>query len=243
MATPTRLGHAELLALLKHAIRPRVYLEIGVEVGATLLSEPQPATVIGIDPVVRPHLKAMRRPGLSIFEMTSDDFFASVDVQRLTFGQPIDLAFVDGMHLFEFALRDVLNIERHSDRSTLICVHDVNAQTAERAARVQKPGAWMGDVYKIVPILRRHRPDLAMLLVEDIPPSGMLLITNCDPSARMEHLLPAIQQEFEDAPYDTVFPEVRKEFVPWNSEATGRFLLDVLNRTPATAKTAVAAAA
>lgn len=243
MATPNRLGHVELLSLLKHLVRPRAYLEIGIEVGATLLSEPQPAVLIGIDPVVRPQLKALRRPGLSIFEMTSDDFFASVDVGRLTYGQPIDMAFVDGMHLFEFALRDVLNVERHGHRSTVICVHDVNAQTAERAARVQKPGAWMGDVYKIVPILRRHRPDLELLVIEDIPPSGMLLITNCDPTARIDHLLPAIQREFEDAPYDALFPEVRAEFVPWNSEPVGKFLLGVLRRTSATTAAQIAAAA
>ena len=45
--------------------------------------------------------------------MTSDDFFASHDLAQVLGGRPVDLAYIDGMHQFEFALRDFMNLERY----------------------------------------------------------------------------------------------------------------------------------
>src|SRR5256885_12302956 len=39
--------------------------------------------------------------------------FAEHDLSKELGGRPVDLAFIDGMHLFEFALRDFVNLERY----------------------------------------------------------------------------------------------------------------------------------
>ena len=54
--------------------------------------------------------------------MTSDDFFSGPRLGELLGGQTVDMAFVDGMHLFEYALRDFMNLE--ASALILIAVHD-----------------------------------------------------------------------------------------------------------------------
>ena len=51
-------------------------------------------------------------------------FFAQHDLRRLFGGLPLDLGFIDGMHRFEFALRDFINFKRASDSRTVLLVHD-----------------------------------------------------------------------------------------------------------------------
>jgi hypothetical protein len=43
------------------------------------------------------------------------------------------------------------------------------------------PDFWAGDVWKLVPILRQYRPDLKILLT-DAAPTGLVFVTNLDPS-------------------------------------------------------------
>ena len=43
---------------------------------------------------------------------------------------------------------------------------------------------WTGDVWKLLPILRKYRPDLR-LHVLDCPPTGLVAITRVDPASRI----------------------------------------------------------
>ena len=40
--------------------------------------------------------------------------------------------------------------------------------------------SWTGDVWKILPILHRHRPDLKVEVI-DCSPTGLVLLSNLDP--------------------------------------------------------------
>jgi hypothetical protein len=164
-------SHYEFLALLHNLLQPRGYLEIGVQTGASLNLAACPA--IGVDPA--PLVAA--RQGQQIFAQTSDDFFAaehhSGDLP------PIDLAYIDGMHLFEFALRDFINIERWSHPGTVVVFDDVLPYNEAIAARIQPPGDWTGDVWKVEEILRNERPDLDMAFA-DVSPTGALVVWNLD---------------------------------------------------------------
>lgn len=59
------------------------------------------------------------KPALHLFQATSDDFFASDFLRRD--GIRLGLSFLDGMHLYEFLLRDVMNTEAASDPNGVIC--------------------------------------------------------------------------------------------------------------------------
>ena len=56
--------------------------------------------------------------------MESDAFFESGRADAELAGRPIDLAFVDGLHVFEQALRDLAHVERRARRDSVVLLHD-----------------------------------------------------------------------------------------------------------------------
>lgn len=167
----------EFLRRLHRQIKPRTYLEIGVNSGASLrLSR---ARTIAIDPqfkIIHP-----LRCNLVMAKATSDDFFAKEDAFAHFRGKPTDLAFIDGMHLFEFALRDFINVERETDWSSVVVFDDMLPRNVTEAARDRETRAWTGDVYKVILTLREYRPDLVLIPV-DTEPTGLLLVLAPDRS-------------------------------------------------------------
>ena len=158
--------YVTLLRLVHAHLRPRTYVEIGVA-GGRSLARAQPGTLcIGIDP--EPNVRRKLPPLARLFEVTSDEFFADHDVTSLLQDYPIDLAFIDGMHLFEYALRDFINLEKACGEESVIVVHDCNPPNARVAARKRETGFWTGDVWKLIPCLKEHRPDLEVT-VFDVP--------------------------------------------------------------------------
>jgi hypothetical protein len=123
--------------------------------------------------------------------MTSDRFFEKVNVE-LVLGGKIRFAFLDGMHLFEFLLRDFINTERTCHRHSVIALHDCLPTDARYASRFQgdvayrkdsaHPGWWAGDVWKVGVILKRFRPDLRIVAL-DASPTGLILVTSLDPKS------------------------------------------------------------
>jgi hypothetical protein len=125
---------------------------------------------------------------VQLFEQTSDSFFAGHDPIRLL-RRPVDLAFLDGMHEFSFLLRDFIATERFCRRGSIILLHDClpaddfMTRSHERvleSAPTGFPGWWTGDVWKIVPVLRAHRPDLQITCL-DASPTGLVAVTRLDP--------------------------------------------------------------
>ena len=161
----------EFLRRLHRRTKPKTYLEVGVNSGASLrLSR---ARTIAIDPqfkIIHP-----LRCNLVMAKATSDDYFAQPDAFAHFRGRPVDLAFIDGMHLFEFALRDFINIERETDWTSIVVFDDMLPRNVEEAARDRLTRAWTGDVYKVILTLREYRPDLVVLPV-NTDPTGLLLV-------------------------------------------------------------------
>ncbi len=169
------------LARFHAELSPRVYLEIGVDAGRTLSLARPPTLALGVDPTAREGV-AFAAP-TRLFPVESDAFFASGRAARELAGRPIDLAFVDGLHLFEQALRDFLHVERHAARDSVVLFHDCLPLTPATASRTRTTGFWSGDVWKIVPILQSLRPDLTVFLIPAYP-TGLLVVTGLDPASR-----------------------------------------------------------
>lgn len=165
-----------LLRRAHEVLAPQRYLEIGVHKGHSLaLAGPQ-TRVVGVDPEP---MVADLGDNAVVVSATSDDFFADADLLGLL-GGPIDLAFVDGLHLYEQALRDVANVERHSSPTGVILIHDCLPIDAATSAREQTGMVWSGDVWKVVVALRRYRPDLSVTTV-DVEPTGLAVVSGLDP--------------------------------------------------------------
>jgi hypothetical protein len=172
-------------------LHPQRYLEIGTRTGNSLRLAK--CRSIAIDPrfAIRGDLQdgVGQKPACLLFQTTSDDFFATVDPVSIL-GGPIDLAFIDGMHKFDFVLRDFMNVERHSHRETVIVLHDALPGELPIAARepgdpirktAAKPTWWAGDVWKAIPILQSLRPDLEISIF-DARPTGLVIIRNTNSS-------------------------------------------------------------
>ncbi len=168
------------LAILHAELRPKTYLDIGVQNGHSLKLASPDCMSIGVDPEPTPLAYAVaQQVGARIYPITSDAFFAEVGPGT---GARIDLTSIDGMHLFEYALRDFIGSEVLASPGGVIVFDDVSPYSSAIAARTQPPGDWTGDVWKIRPILDEHRPDLATVLVDTFP-TGTLAVWNLDPSS------------------------------------------------------------
>jgi hypothetical protein len=166
-----------LLAWLHRWLQPALYLEIGVDEGVSLACASGAA--IGVDPRPELRLSVKLPPTARIVASSSDAFFAS---QAQTLLQPApELAFIDGMHLFEFALRDLIHTEQHMAPWGLVVLDDIYPCHPAQACRRRRTGSWTGDVWKLLPILRQHRPDLTLLCV-NAHTTGLLLIAGLDAS-------------------------------------------------------------
>ncbi|HET9780088.1 MAG TPA: class I SAM-dependent methyltransferase [Propionibacteriaceae bacterium] len=158
--TPTMSRHM-FLQMLHEKTRPRTYLEIGIRTGNSLaLSRTRS---IGVDPFFT--IDKQIHCDVQLVRATSDDFFAGDEPLAHFAGVPVDLAFIDGMHLSEFALRDFINIEPLMADTGVVVFDDVLPRNGLEAARDRKTESWAGDVYKVIEMLRRRRPDLVVLLV------------------------------------------------------------------------------
>lgn len=181
----------DLLRELHSLLNPRAYFEIGVREGRSLaLSRTRS---VAVDPFFL--LDCELRCDVHLVRTSSDEFFARKHPFAHLDEPVVDLAFVDGMHLSEYALRDVLNTERFTHPGSVIVIDDMLPRSVDEAGRERRGtaerGAWAGDVYKVVPALRRHRPDLVVLEVDTFPTGTVVILV---PDARSR----VMQRAYDD---------------------------------------------
>jgi hypothetical protein len=188
------MRYQDFLSRVHALVAPENYLEIGVRFGNSLaLSK---CRSVGIDPAYV--IEAELSGEVHLQRTTSDEYFSRPDPLAPTHGEPFDLAFIDGMHLFEFSLRDFINTEEHCRTSSVVIFDDVLPRTVAEAARKRHTTAWTGDVYPVIEVLRRYRPELVTILL-DTQPTGLMLVLGLDPSDR------TLREE-----YDAIMREYRK---------------------------------
>lgn len=193
--------HQTIERIHRH-LRPGTYVEIGIAAGDTLAMAAAGTTVIGIDP--NPRLSYPVRQGMRIFSTTSDEFFAQHDLCAELGGRPLDLSFIDGMHLFEFALRDFVNLEQYCGPSSTCLVHDCYPLDARTSDRDRTTRFWTGDVWKLILCLKKYRPDLDIHTVAAAP-TGLAVIRRLDPKSRiLRDRLDHICEEFVALPYSVL---------------------------------------
>ncbi len=160
------------------------YLEIGCRSGESFA--PVRSKTIAVDPFFRAEINIIgKKPALHVFQQTSDDFFGQGFLARN--GIRLSLAFLDGMHLFEFLLRDFMNTEAAMDPKGVIMLHDCVPYGSKMTGRDLDnlpDGAWTGDVWKLIPILQTWRPDLAITVL-DCQPTGLVCVSGLDPKNRV----------------------------------------------------------
>lgn len=165
------MNRHEFLTALHAHVRPRTYLEIGVDRGQGLTLTRVPS--IGIDPDAK--VVKELRADVQLARTTSDEFFARKNPVAHLPVPVVDLAFIDGMHLSEYALRDYLGVERFSLPTSVIVFDDMLPRHIDEAARRRHTDDWTGDVYKAAQALRDLCPELIVIEV-DTRPTGVVVV-------------------------------------------------------------------
>lgn len=174
------MRYTDFLTRLHQAMVFDWYLEVGCRGGRTFA--PVRGPTIAVDPFFKAEINIIgAKPKLFVFQQTSDDFFASGVLKAL--GVKLSFAFLDGMHLIEYLLRDFINTEANATPGSVIALHDClpfNSTMLSRDLENLPRGPWTGDVWKIIPILQRYRPDLKLTIL-DAKPTGLVLVSNLAP--------------------------------------------------------------
>jgi hypothetical protein len=181
---PAGMPYYRFLRNLHEACLFDWYLEVGCRSGESFA--PVRSKTIAVDPFFRAEINIIgTKPALHVFQATSDDFFASEFLARNDIR--LSLAFLDGMHLVEFLLRDFMNTEARMDPNGVIMMHDCvpyGLKMTRRDLDNLPDGAWTGDVWKLIPILQTWRPDLKVTVL-DCRPTGLVCVSGLDPENRV----------------------------------------------------------
>ena len=189
----------ELLKAIHQHVQPRFYLEVGVMNGVSISQADAATRCIGIDPAFE--ITVPLGPNVAVYPCTSEEFFKTNELNTQLAGHTIDLAFIDGMHLIEFALRDFINVEKYCDRNSVILLHDSMPVDELTAARERTTNFWSGDVWKLTLILERFRPDLLVKTIS-VHPTGLTVVGNLDSQSRvLEAGYDEICREYVDFPF------------------------------------------
>lgn len=209
------MSSTDFLDRIHERVLPRTYAEIGVFHGKSLARALPGTQIVGIDPAYDIRCRIDRRAKL--FRSTSDDFFSTHDLSDVL-GAAVDLAFIDGMHLFEYALRDFINIERHAHSDTVVLIDDC-VPPNERAASRERSGSgpWCGDVWKLPLALRSFRPDLDVVTFAT-QPSGTAMVQCLDSSSKvLEKRFSEIVTEYDSMGY-AEFTAQEQLLLPWTAD-------------------------
>jgi glycosyltransferase involved in cell wall biosynthesis len=170
------------LERLYRTLAPESVIEVGIYQGASLALLRPPTVAIGIDP--DPTLVFPLKTETHIFTETSDEFFAAGRFENLLGGRPLSVGFIDGLHLFEQALRDFTHLERCCGPRSVILFHDTVALDEPTQTRNRDTQFHTGDVWKTILSLKHYRPDLDIFTIAT-PPTGLTVVAGLDPTSRV----------------------------------------------------------
>jgi hypothetical protein len=145
--------YRSLLGFLHKALQPKLYVEIGVRDGETFCLTQDGTRRIGIDPA--PLIDTSGWANTVLAHSTSDSFFAHEPNREKCRG--FDLAFIDGDHSFDQALRDFRNLEALAKPTSIICIHDVIPMDARTATPKAETAFHTGDVWRLMAAINAGR--------------------------------------------------------------------------------------
>jgi len=174
----------------------RTYVEIGVDRGLCF-AWIRAAVKIAVDPQLkitgwRRRLSERRAAACHYVAVESDEFFARHAAVLCPSG--IDVAFIDGLHTWEQALRDAENALAHLKDGGLIVMHDCNPKNpiiADPAVSFEdfrkahpRHDEWSGDVWKAIVLLRASRRDLDVAVLDC--DYGIALVRRGEPETALD---------------------------------------------------------
>ena len=170
--------YLDFLSFLSTELRPGSYFEVGTNTGLSL--QQFTCDSVCVDPSFRISVNALRgKRAIFFFQMGADEFFADYNLRSFLRAGP-DITFLDGMHRFEYLLRDFMNTEASCHHRSSIILHDCLPDSVEMVERYSANQInWAGDVWKMVRIIEKYRPEMRVFFL-DCPPTGLVVCTGLD---------------------------------------------------------------
>lgn len=185
------------------------YLEIGVFNGH-IFFRVKSTFKIAVDPEFR--FDTLRKAGKlflnpynlfnKYFKKPSDDFFTE-DAPELLADRKLEIALIDGMHEYAYALRDVENCLTYLTDHGVIVLHDCNPKVKEDSVFFEEwkarnfTGTWNGDVWRTLLHLRSLRDDINVFTLDC--DHGLGVVTFGKPENPLNFTLEEIEKfTFED---------------------------------------------
>ena len=185
-------------------LSPAFVLDIGIGRGDSISVVRPPAIAIGVDP--HPYMFRPLQTETHIFTETSDEFFERARLSLILNGRLLSAAFIDGLHTFEQALRDFVNVESWCSPRSIVLIHDTVPLNELTQRPRQETRFHTGDLWKTVLCLKRYRPDLDIFTIAAAP-TGLTVVTNLDPASRvLPHRFAEAVREFEQMSFADVEP-------------------------------------
>jgi len=228
--------HYHVLHRAHTLLQPKRYLEIGISNGKSLGLAQAGTVAIGVDPITAEMSQLSFHSPIAapkLFKLTSNDFFQQDCMGQSWNRQPFDMAFIDGLHLFEQALMDFVHLEQRSAPDSIIFIHDCLPVSIAGAERERSTMVWTGDVWKVIACLKATRPDLEIITFP-VRPSGLAMVRNLNQNSRlianqfdtlvahfMEAKLPEPMSErlqllnVTDRPYEIILEQIRQQQGAW----------------------------
>ena len=202
-------GYKYLLKRFHEVYQPASYLEIGVSKGRSMALANSSTRVVGVDPAFQ--IDAEISAEARLFPIPSDDFFARYNLFEELRHDQLDIVFIDGLHLFEQVLKDFVNVEKYANKNTVVLIHDCFPVSELTAERNRTTNFWTGDTWKIIPCLRRERPDLNVNVIP-CRPSGLGIITGLNSqSSHLARNLEGLMASYAELSYQDI-PEDRDHY-------------------------------
>lgn len=200
--------YQKVLKWVHQILQPSLYLEIGVSRGDSLKRTLPTTKLIGIDPSTKWTEEWTAHPRANIFNMTSDEFFERVQAGAIPGVQGFSLAFIDGLHTYDQALRDFVHLEKISSPESVIMFHDCIPLDEISASNPRASAFYTGDVWKTLLIIARSRPDLRIGIVPTWP-SGLVLITGLNSkSDLLQEKYSTLIDQYRPIPFKDYFSTV-----------------------------------
>lgn len=218
------MDRTELLNLLIDRYNYSHFLEIGVRKGGNF-NKINARNKLGVDPILsgyplslservsKKFYNFLRYRGSNVFkktqhemlvELTSDQVFLKGKTPFSNRLSKTEIVFIDGSHLYEDVIRDIIHSNQIVSDRGCILLHDCLPQTAAACSRTRETSIWNGDVWKAIFWLYKRKVDVVIFDFDH----GIGCIKK-QPSPHLTHLSASEKTEIDELSFDD-FCEFRK---------------------------------
>ena len=153
------ITRTEIINFLIKKYSYKTYLEIGVNDPNNNFNKIKIKFKDGVDPIWRRNPRKGNK-----YEMESDQFFALLNKNKL-----YDIIFIDGLHTYEQAKKDIAHSLNHLSSEGTIIVHDCNPPSKwhqRNVEEVKDNEEWYGTTWKAFVENRIVNPQISMMTVD-----------------------------------------------------------------------------